>query len=105
MTLVEGRQADVKTRTKSSVSLWSLFIEFEVKQGRPLRAKTLLQRALVECPWAKGEAFQASRYRRLLLKYNCRSIHDGIHWQPQIGLPVRRASRFRLLSILPFSVM
>ena len=55
-------QADVKTRTKSSVSLWSLFIEFEVKQGRPLRAKTLLQRALVECPWAKGEAFQASRY-------------------------------------------
>jgi len=41
------------TRTKSSVSLWSLFIEFEVKQGRPLRAKTLLQRALVECPWAK----------------------------------------------------
>lgn len=42
-------------RTLSSVSIWLLYIELEVKQGDLKRAKGLLQRAIVQCPWSKGD--------------------------------------------------
>lgn len=41
-------------RTKSAVSIWSLYIDFELRQQDSKRAKRLLHRALAECPWAKG---------------------------------------------------
>lgn len=40
---------------RSSVSLWTLYIDFEIRQDNPRRAKRLLQRALADCPWSKGE--------------------------------------------------
>lgn len=48
-------------RTKSAPSLWTLHIDFEVKNGELKRAKSLIYRAIRECPWCKGE--QASDVR------------------------------------------
>ncbi|RHZ61356.1 hypothetical protein Glove_348g24 [Diversispora epigaea] len=39
--------------TKNSISLWSLFIHFEINHGELYRAKTLYYRAIRECPWSK----------------------------------------------------
>jgi nuclear exosome regulator NRDE2 len=37
-----------------SVVLWLLYIDFEVRFGKALRAKELVFRAIRQCPWAKG---------------------------------------------------
>ena len=42
--------------TKSSPSIWTLYIDFEVRNGELERAKALIYRALRECPWCKGES-------------------------------------------------
>ncbi|CEQ42109.1 SPOSA6832_03893, partial [Sporobolomyces salmonicolor] len=42
-------------RTRSSASLWVLYVDFEVRNGELQRAKSLIYRALRECPWCKGE--------------------------------------------------
>ncbi|CAG8634239.1 9753_t:CDS:2, partial [Diversispora eburnea] len=39
--------------TKNSISLWSLFIHFEINNGELYRAKSLYYRAIRECPWSK----------------------------------------------------
>lgn len=41
-------------RTKSAASLWTLYIDFEVRNGEYRRAKSLIYRAIRECPWCKG---------------------------------------------------
>ena len=37
-----------------SVLIWLIYIEFEARYGKPLRAKELVFRAMRECPWSKG---------------------------------------------------
>ncbi|KAM0793183.1 hypothetical protein ACM66B_000655 [Microbotryomycetes sp. NB124-2] len=39
--------------TRNSASLWSLYIDFEVHQDQLGRAKSLIYRAVHECPWCK----------------------------------------------------
>ncbi|KAG2181353.1 hypothetical protein INT43_008936 [Umbelopsis isabellina] len=41
------------TRTRSSISLWKLYIEFEMREDNHERAKVIFYRAIRECPWAK----------------------------------------------------
>jgi hypothetical protein len=48
---------NVSNFRKSSVLIWMIYIEFEARYGRPLRAKELVFRAMRECPWAKGMLF------------------------------------------------
>ncbi|KAL8278570.1 hypothetical protein RQP46_009062 [Phenoliferia psychrophenolica] len=40
-------------RTRSSASIWTLFIDFEIRNGELARAKALLYRGIRECPWVK----------------------------------------------------
>ena len=44
-------------RTKRSISLWTLYIFFEMTYGRRDIAKTLYYRAMRECPWSKGNKY------------------------------------------------
>lgn len=39
---------------RHSPVLWYIYLEFELKVGRPSRAKTLLFQAVASCPWVKG---------------------------------------------------
>lgn len=47
-------------RTRSSASLWALYIDFEIRNGELGRAKSLIYRAVRECPWCKGELLCSS---------------------------------------------
>ncbi|KAI8972712.1 NRDE-2, necessary for RNA interference-domain-containing protein [Pilobolus umbonatus] len=39
--------------SRSSILLWKLYIEFEMRQGNTERAKNLFYRSIRECPWSK----------------------------------------------------
>ncbi|CAG8441268.1 17395_t:CDS:10 [Dentiscutata heterogama] len=39
--------------TRSSIALWILYINFEIKNGEMSKAKTIYYRAIRECPWSK----------------------------------------------------
>lgn len=52
--LADSRIIQSNNRTKSAASLWTLYIDFEVKNGEYKRAKSLIYRAIRECPWCKG---------------------------------------------------
>lgn len=41
-------------RTRSSIALWKIYIEYELREGNHDRAKVVFYRAIRECPWAKG---------------------------------------------------
>ncbi|KAI8968975.1 NRDE-2, necessary for RNA interference-domain-containing protein [Mycotypha africana] len=41
------------SKTRASVVLWKLYIQFEMLQNNKERAKTLFYRAVRECPWSK----------------------------------------------------
>jgi len=41
-------------RTRSSVQLWIMFMEFELQQKDVSRAKEILFRGIRHCPWSKG---------------------------------------------------
>ncbi|KAI5788834.1 NRDE-2, necessary for RNA interference-domain-containing protein [Peziza echinospora] len=45
--------------TKSSITIWRLYIEFELRERNPLRAKMLFFRALRCCPWSRDLAMLA----------------------------------------------
>jgi hypothetical protein len=44
----------LRCRTKSSASLWTLYIDFEIRNGELARAKALIYRSVRECPWCRG---------------------------------------------------
>ncbi|KAK9720413.1 hypothetical protein K7432_004142 [Basidiobolus ranarum] len=46
-------QALDSTSARNSVSLWTLYIQLEAKQGDLAKGKGLFYRAIRECPWAK----------------------------------------------------
>ncbi|KAI8069872.1 NRDE-2, necessary for RNA interference-domain-containing protein [Gongronella butleri] len=50
-TLFESAVAD--SRTRSSLLLWKLYIQNELRQGERKKAKELLYRAVRRCPWSK----------------------------------------------------
>ncbi|KAK4058086.1 hypothetical protein OIO90_000825 [Microbotryomycetes sp. JL221] len=72
--------------TQASASLWSLYIEFELRNSELARAKALVYRAVQKCPWCKplylkpfGIAFrpvfsdvELSNWHRLMLEKGLR---------------------------------
>lgn len=46
--------------TRMSAELWKLYIEFEIREQNPTRAKMVLFRALRCCPWSKGIVIMVS---------------------------------------------
>src|SRR5688572_28921940 len=57
-------------KTKSSISLWTLYINFEMSYGRNDIAKTLYYRAVRECPWSKGNNYIKSFIIAILIILN-----------------------------------
>ena len=41
--------------TRASVALWKRYVEFEIREREPTRAKLVLFRAMRCCPWSKGK--------------------------------------------------
>ncbi|GAA6058551.1 hypothetical protein JCM10212_006990 [Sporobolomyces blumeae] len=74
--------------TKSSPSLWTLYIDFEVRNGELERAKSLIYRALRECPWCK-EFYLRPFSPTLRSVYRSSELRDFHHLLLEKGLRVR----------------
>jgi hypothetical protein len=44
----------VSANSRGSIVLWRIYIEFELRYGKPQRAKEMILRAVRDCPWSKG---------------------------------------------------
>ncbi|GAA6004312.1 hypothetical protein JCM10207_000663 [Rhodosporidiobolus poonsookiae] len=75
-------------KTRSSPSLWTLYIDFEVRTGELHRAKSLIYRALRECPWCK-ELYLRPFSPALRSVYRSRELRDFHHALLEKGLRVR----------------
>ncbi|GAA5887659.1 hypothetical protein JCM5296_004450 [Sporobolomyces johnsonii] len=75
-------------RTRSSASLWVLYIDFEVRNGELQRAKSLIYRALRECPWCK-ELYLRPFSPALRSVYRTRELRDFHHLLLEKGLRIR----------------
>ncbi|BGP21464.1 hypothetical protein JCM10295v2_000339 [Rhodotorula toruloides] len=82
-----GRALD-NPKTKSSPSLWTLYIDFEVRNGELRRAKSLIYRAIRECPWCK-EFYLRPFSPALRSVYRSRELRDFHHLLLEKGLRVR----------------
>ncbi|CAG8472282.1 6023_t:CDS:2 [Acaulospora colombiana] len=60
--------------TKNSISLWALYINFEIKHDELRRAKTLYYRAIRECPWSKDLYLMA--FRELKSQFNAEELDE-----------------------------
>ncbi|CAG8460298.1 12938_t:CDS:10 [Ambispora leptoticha] len=60
--------------TRHSVSIWSLYINFEIKHNRQDRAKALFFRAIRECPWSKDIYLLA--FRRLRSHFSTEELEE-----------------------------
>ncbi|GAA6036634.1 hypothetical protein JCM8097_001263 [Rhodosporidiobolus ruineniae] len=76
------------SKTRSSPSLWVLYVDFEVKNGELQRAKSLIYRALRECPWVK-ELYLRPFSPTLRSVYRSRELRDFHHLLLEKGLRVR----------------
>ncbi|GAA5891027.1 hypothetical protein JCM6882_006393, partial [Rhodosporidiobolus microsporus] len=75
-------------KTRSSPSFWTLYVDFEVKNGELHRAKSLIYRALRECPWCK-ELYLRPFSPALRSVYRSRELRDFHHLLLEKGLRVR----------------
>ncbi|GAA5826903.1 hypothetical protein JCM11251_002152 [Rhodosporidiobolus azoricus] len=75
-------------KSQSSASLWTLYIDFEVKNGELQRAKSLIYRALRECPWCK-ELYLRPFSPSLRSVYRSRELRDFHHLLLEKGLRLR----------------
>lgn len=55
MVFVTERLTGPIGRTRSSILLWKLYIQHEVRLGNTEKAQDLLYRSVRECPWSKGK--------------------------------------------------
>ncbi|GAA5922599.1 uncharacterized protein JCM15063_003358 [Sporobolomyces koalae] len=75
-------------QTKSSPSIWTLYIDFEVRIGELSRAKALIYRALQECPWCK-EFYLRPFSPTLRSVYRSTELRDFHHLLLEKGLRIR----------------
>ncbi|GAA5834455.1 hypothetical protein JCM9279_004321 [Rhodotorula babjevae] len=74
-------------RSRSSASLWALYIDFEVRNGEVGRAKSLIYRAVRECPWCK-EFYLRPFSPSLRPVFRSRELRDFHHLLLEKGLRV-----------------
>ncbi|GAA5950440.1 hypothetical protein JCM3765_004549 [Sporobolomyces pararoseus] len=74
--------------TKASPSTWTLYIDFEVRNGELQRAKSLIYRALRECPWCK-EFYLRPFSPTLRSVYRSSELRDFHHLLLEKGLRIR----------------
>ncbi|GAA5907948.1 nuclear exosome regulator NRDE2 [Sporobolomyces salmoneus] len=75
-------------KTKSSPSIWTLYIDYEVRNGELQRAKSLIYRALRECPWCQ-EFYLRPFSPTLRSVYRSSELRDFHHLLLEKGLRVR----------------
>ncbi|GAA5980700.1 hypothetical protein JCM10908_001742 [Rhodotorula pacifica] len=75
-------------RTRSAPSLWTLYIDFEVRNGEYRRAKSLIYRAIRECPWCK-EFYLRPFSPMLRSVFRSRELRDFHHLLLEKGLRIR----------------
>ncbi|GAA5861515.1 hypothetical protein JCM3774_000276 [Rhodotorula dairenensis] len=75
-------------KTRSAPSLWTLYIDFEVRNGEYGRAKSLIYRAIRECPWCK-EFYLRPFSPTLRSVYRSRELRDFHHLLLEKGLRIR----------------
>ncbi|GAA5865509.1 hypothetical protein JCM8547_001271 [Rhodosporidiobolus lusitaniae] len=75
-------------KTRSSASLWTLYIDFEVRNGELQRAKSLIYRALRECPWCK-ELYLRPFSPSLRSVYRSGELRDFHHLLLEKGIRLR----------------
>ncbi|KAF3926796.1 hypothetical protein ABW20_dc0100386 [Dactylellina cionopaga] len=56
-------------RTKSSIQLWLLYLQFELRQAQPGRARDVFFRAVRACPWSKDVILSGFRWLRSVLDF------------------------------------
>ncbi|KAF3312810.1 hypothetical protein TWF173_006841 [Orbilia oligospora] len=56
-------------RTKSSIQIWVLYLQFEVRQSQPGRAKDVFFRAIRACPWSKDIVLSGFKLLRSILDF------------------------------------
>jgi hypothetical protein len=61
---VSNRLFALMIRTRSSIALWKVYIEYELREGNHDRAKVIFYRAIRECPWAKGMCFEERHFEK-----------------------------------------
>ncbi|CAI2166652.1 9087_t:CDS:10 [Funneliformis geosporum] len=76
------------SKTKSSISLWTLYINFEMTYGRNDIAKTLYYRAVRECPWSKDLYMMAFRKLRSLFTIDELEEAMNVLYEKEIRLRV-----------------
>ncbi|GAA5972334.1 hypothetical protein JCM11641_002413 [Rhodosporidiobolus odoratus] len=77
-------------KTRSSPSIFALYIDFEVRNGELQRAKSLIYRAVRECPWCK-EFYLRPFSPALRSAYRARELSDFHHLLLEKGLRVRES--------------
>ncbi|EPS41255.1 hypothetical protein H072_4881 [Dactylellina haptotyla CBS 200.50] len=55
--------------TKFSIQLWLLYLQFELRQSQPKRAKDVFFRAVRACPWSKDIILSGFRWLRSVLDF------------------------------------
>ncbi|KPV78517.1 uncharacterized protein RHOBADRAFT_50976 [Rhodotorula graminis WP1] len=74
-------------RSRSSASVWALYVDFEVRNGELARAKSLIYRALRECPWCK-EFYLRPFSPAMRPVFRSRELRDFHHLLLEKGLRV-----------------
>ncbi|GJN91570.1 hypothetical protein Rhopal_004593-T1 [Rhodotorula paludigena] len=75
-------------KTRSAPSLWTLYIDFEIRNNELGRAKSLIYRAIRECPWCK-EFYLRPFSPSLRSVFRSRELRDFHHLLLEKGLRVR----------------
>jgi len=78
------------SRTRSSIALWRLYIEFEIREGNQERAKVVFYRSIRECPWAKDLYLLA--FDSLYQEMNEQELHQILSSMMEKELRIRTAA-------------
>ncbi|PBL01212.1 hypothetical protein ARMGADRAFT_1007241 [Armillaria gallica] len=84
-------------RTRGSLILWRIYIEFEIRAGQLQKAKKLLFRAIGECPLAKDLYLLAFDHLRSV--FSIRELHDFVNTMAERGIRMRKELDVELQSI------
>lgn len=86
-------------RTRGSLILWRIYIEFEIRAGQLQKAKQLLFRAIGECPLAKDLYLLAFDHLRNVFSYH--ELHAFVNTMAERGIRMRHELDVKLQLIEP----
>ncbi|KAK0506299.1 NRDE-2, necessary for RNA interference-domain-containing protein [Armillaria luteobubalina] len=84
-------------RTRGSLILWRIYIEFEIRAGQLQKAKNLLFHAIGEYPLAKDLYLLAFDHLRSV--FSIRELHDFVNTMAERGIRMRKELNVQIQSI------